>query len=306
MLSFILWKWRVIILLADGTLVQRGGWKQIASYYRDTSRGRMCSSQGFFYRISSGQLCHNKKECICRQKHLWCIKKNKKNSKWYSKVFPCINNNMSEGFQLQSLKSGNVYDQTSRSHLDSTCWEHTTGDEVHDSRWRQESCLYSEAPPLLRWLSASASASYTWSELESARSETVTGRWWSSSANLRLALLKMNQGQMKDLSGEQMNSGRQGLSFRFLDGAHTHTHMHRRTQTRREYSLNIHSLRGKVCQRELEMKKRWGRQRHPVPERDWEWGGKTAENKTQRVSQRRHWGSAGGWGGWRAREHWRG
>lgn len=39
------------------------------------SRDRMRSTQGFFYRISSGQLCHNKKECFCRQKHLWCIKK---------------------------------------------------------------------------------------------------------------------------------------------------------------------------------------------------------------------------------------
>lgn len=40
----------------------------------------------------------------------------------------------------------------------------------------------------------------------SVKSEIVTGRWRGSSANLRLASLKMNQGQMKDLSGDQMNS----------------------------------------------------------------------------------------------------
>lgn len=40
----------------------------------------------------------------------------------------------------------------------------------------------------------------------------------------------MKQGHMKDLSGDQMNSGRQGRSFRFLDSVHTKTHTHINTE----------------------------------------------------------------------------
>lgn len=45
--------------------------------------------------------------------------------------------------------------------------------------------------------------------------------------------------------------------------AFTHIHKHER-----ENCLSIHSLSGKMCQRELEMKKRWGKERQGVPEWD--------------------------------------
>lgn len=52
------------------------------------------------------------------------------------------------------------------------------------------------------------------------KSERVTGRWWGSSTNLRLALLKMYQGQIEDGSGshgrlDELWKARKSLSFRF-------------------------------------------------------------------------------------------
>lgn len=99
--------------------------------------------------------------------------------------------------------------------------------------------------------------------------ERMTGRWRGSSTNLRLALLKMYQGQMEDrpwisLEWRWTLKGRSCLSGLDTTGcAFTHIRKHER-----ENCLSIHSLRGKICQRELEMKKRWGKERQGVPEWD--------------------------------------
>lgn len=98
----------------------------------------MRKSPGFFPRISLGQLCHNKRIFLQAETFVMYIKKKKKTQEKQqmqrnSKVFPCINNNASEGFQAQSWKSGDVFDQTRRSRLDSTCPERRIGEDVPDS-----------------------------------------------------------------------------------------------------------------------------------------------------------------------------
>lgn len=88
--------------------------------------------------------------------------------------------------------------------------------------------------PLLREFPLSLWFSHRKCIVESVKSEIVTGRWRGSSTNLRLALLKMYQGQMEDLSGDQMNCERQELSFRFgqhRPRVHIHTHMHAHIHT---------------------------------------------------------------------------
>lgn len=126
------------------------------------------------------------------------------------------------------------------------------------------------------------------------KSERVTGRWRGSSTNLRLALLKMYQGQVEDkaldLSRDHMNSERKELPFRFGHThaqTHSHTHIPNKNTQERENCLNVQSLRGKMCQRELEMKKRLWRQRLWVPERGCKWGGEDRRKERWRSQYER-------------------
>lgn len=107
---------------------------------------------------------------------------------------------------------------------------------------------------------------------------------------------------MKDLSGDQMNSERQQLSFRLGQRRRLHgrTHAHMHTQIhKREKCLSIHSLRD---EKEVRKAKTWSpRERLRV---GWE---DTAERDEQRVR-----GHRGGveerwrWGGKGKIEFWRG